>query len=204
MRSRTLFITGALCLLVSFTAFAQHEGHAQPPQMSAEEKAMMEAWQKAMTPGPQHKQLDGMVGTWNTTVKTWMSPGAPVTETTGISENKWVLGGRYIEQRFKGTFMGQPFEGIGYTGYDNVTKQFIGTWMDNMSTGAMVSNGWAQSDGKTWHFRSTMADPATGRMMPIDEKVTVVDKNTHIMEMWAPGPDGKMYRSMEITYKRKM
>ena len=203
MRSRTWFITGALCLFVSFTAFAQHEGHAQP-QMSAEEKAMMEAWQKAMTPGAPHKQLDGMVGTWNTTVKMWMAPAAPVTESTGTSENKWVLGGRYIEQRFKGTFMGQPFEGIGYTGYDNVTKQFTGMWMDNMSTGTMVSNGWAQADGKTWHFRSTMADPATGRMMPIDEKVTVVDKNTHIMEMWAPGPDGKMYRSMEITYKRKM
>src|SRR5687768_15991808 len=120
MRSRTWFITGALCLFMSFTAFAQ-EG--QPPQMSAEEKAMMEAWQKAMTPGPQHKQLDGMVGTWNTTVKTWMAPGAPVMETSGTSENKWVLGGRYIEQRFKGSFMGQPFEGIGYTGYDNVTKQ---------------------------------------------------------------------------------
>jgi hypothetical protein len=36
--------------------------------------------------------------------------------------------------------MGMPFEGLGYTGYDNVKKQYFGTWIDSMSTGIMTSS----------------------------------------------------------------
>jgi hypothetical protein len=202
MRSRNWFALG-LSLMLCLSAFAQHDHGTEPKKMSAEEKAMMEAWQKAMTPGPAHKQLDSMVGTWNTKVMSWMAPGAPPMETTGVSENRWILGGRWIEQRFSGSFMGQPFEGIGYTGYDNVAKQYVGTWMDNMGTGVMMSTGSAAADGKTYNFKSTMADPMTGKPMMIDEKITVVDADHQVMEMWNPGPDGKMYKSMEIQYSRK-
>ncbi len=48
-----------------------------------------------------------------------------------------------------------------------------------------------------------MADPMTGKVMPIEEKIVVVDKDHHMMEMWGPGPDGKMFKSMEIHYTRK-
>ena len=202
MKFRSWLALGVLCLLVSMSAFAQHEQHGQP-KMSAKEKAMMEAWQKSMTPGAQHKALDGMVGTWDTKVTSWMAPGAPPLESTGVSENKWILGGRWIEQRFTGSFMNMPFEGIGYTGYDNLKKKYVGTWMDNMSTGAMVSTGSAAKDGKTMDFTSEMIDPMSGKKMPVKEKIIVVDANNHIMEMWNPGPDGKMYKSMEIKYTRK-
>ena len=202
MKSRTWLALGVLCLAVSVSAFAQHEQHGQPP-MSAKDKAMMEAWQKSMTPGAQHKQLDGLVGTWDTKVTSWMSPGAPPLESTGVSENRWILGGRWIEQRFTGSFMNMPFEGIGYTGYDNLKKQFVGTWMDNMSTGAMVSTGSANKDGKTMDFKSEMIDPMSGKKMAVKEKITVVDADNHTMEMWNPGPNGKMYKSMEIKYTRK-
>jgi hypothetical protein len=33
--------------------------------------------------------------------------------------------------------------------------------------------------------------------------VTVTDENHHSMEMWMPGPDGKVFKMMEITYTRK-
>ena len=34
--------------------------------------------------------------------------------------------------------MGMPFEGIGRTGYDNVTGKYWSTWIDNMSTGCYL------------------------------------------------------------------
>ena len=202
MRSRTWFAL-ALCLFLALGAFAQHDHGTQPKPPSAEEKAMMEAWMKAMTPGAAHKQLDNFVGTWDTKVTSYMAPGAPPMESTGTSENRWILGGRWIEQRFTGSFMGQPFEGIGYTGYDNVKKEYVGTWMDNMGTGVMTSTGSLASDGKTYSFKSVMPDPVSGKNMPVEEKMVVVDKDHHNMEMWNPGPDGKMYKSMEIAYSRK-
>jgi hypothetical protein len=191
------FAMGLILVMAASGAFAQ-----QQQEMSAQEKAMMDAWMKSMTPGAAHKVLDGMIGTWDAKVKMWMNPDGPPTESAGTSETKWVLGGRWVEQRFKGSFMNQPFEGIGYTGYDNVQKQYVGTWMDNMSTGAMVSTGRAL-DGKTFAFSSMMFDPMTGKPAGIEERVTVVDKDHHIMEMWGPGPDGKVFKNMEIQYSRK-
>ena len=189
----------ALLILVLVAA-----GLSAQDQMSAEEKAMMEAWMKAATPGDAHKKLEPFVGNWDVKVKSWMSPGAPVMESTGSAETRWILGGRYIEEKFQGNFMGQPFNGVGYTGYDNTRKQYSSTWMDNMSTAVMHSAGLSDPSGKVMAFAATMADPtAGGKDVRIEMRITVPDNDHHMMEMWGPAPDGKMYRSMEISYTRK-
>lgn len=198
MRSKTPVLL-TVCLLLSLPLFAQEHQHHQ---MTPEEMKMMEAYQKAGTPGDAHKALDAMTGTWNTVIRFYQAPGAPPEESTGISENRWILGGRYLEQRFKGSAMGQPFEGIGYTGYDNLRKQYVGTWMDSMSTAVMYTTGTATAPGK-WKFAGTMDDPMTGKAQPLEELITVDGPDKHTFVMMSPGPDGKMFRSMEIVYTRK-
>jgi hypothetical protein len=195
---RKLFVPLALVLVCSSVL----ADDPKPKTMSAEEKAGMEAMMKAMTPGENHKMLDGMVGTFDAKVTMWMQPGADPMVSTGKSEANWVLGNRYIEEKFNGKFMGMPFSGIGYTGYDNVKKQFWSTWVDNMSTGVMMSTGATADSGKSWKFSATMPDPMTGKDAPVEERVTVADHDHHSMEMWSPGPDGKMFKMMEIAYTR--
>ena len=178
-------------------------GDKTPPAMSAEEKAMMEAWQKFATPAEGHQKLAGMVGTWDAEVTSWMNPAGPPLKSMGTSENHWVLGNRWIEQRFHGKFMDQPFEGIGYTGYDNYKKKYVGTWMDNMSTAVMMSEGAFDAAGKSMTSMSTMDDFMTGRQQKIRTVVNVVDNDRHVFEMYGPGPDGKDAKQMEIVYKRR-
>lgn len=192
-----------LCTFALTAAAQQHEHGAPKPEAPAMDAAMMEAMMKAGTPGDAHKKLDGMVGTWDTKITVWAMPGLPPMTSAGSSTNAWVMGGRYLEQRFKGDFAGMPFEGIGYSGYDNVKKQYWGTWMDNMSTSMMTSTGTASADGKTWEFTATMTDPMTGKDTTAKEKITVTDHDHHTMEMWVTGPDGKMFKNMEIAYTRK-
>lgn len=184
-----LKIATALCLAFAVSAFAQ-------------DAAMMEAMMKAATPGDPHKKLEAFAGSWNTKMTMWMAPGAPPATGEGTSESKMALGGRYLEQTFKGNFMGMPFEGRGVTGYDNVKKQFWGSWMDNMSTGMMVSTGW-MPDGKTWMFSGTYPDPLTGKDMRMEERITIVDNDHHVLEMYGPGPDGTLFKNMEIHFTRK-
>ena len=200
MRKTVLF--GASLLLVC-ASLSLAEEPKKMPQPSADEKAAMEAMMKAATPGDMHKKLSAMVGTFDVKVTMWNAPGQEPAVSTGTSENSWVLGGRYVEQKFNGNFMGMPFDGIGYTGYDNIKKQYVGTWMDNFSTQVMMSSGNSSADGKTYEFTSSMSDPMSGKSMPVQEKVTVLDGDHHTMEMWGPAPDGKMYKMMEITYTRK-
>lgn len=189
-------IPATLVLFAAVTAFAQHD-HAQQQKPDPQMEAMI----KAGTPGDPHKALDGFVGTWNTKVSMWEAPGQEPMVSEGVSENRWIMGNRYLEQRFTSTFMGVPFEGLGYTGYDNVKKRYWGTWMDNMSTAVMSSTG--SLKGKVFSFVGTMPDPMTGKDMKVDEKITIVDADNHVMEMWGAGPDGKKMKMMEIVYTRK-
>jgi hypothetical protein len=202
MNKKLWLATGLVVTLSLGTALAQ-DTKPQPPQMSAAQQAEMAAMMKAMTPGPSHKAMEGMAGTFDARVSMWMEPGAPPNVSTGTSETHWIMGNRYLEQNFTGNFMGMPFTGLGHTGYDNVKKQYWSTWMDNFSTGVMESTGSVSADGKSWNFASMMADPMTGKDTRSDTKITVTDADHYTMEMWGPGPDGKMYKSMEIAYSRK-
>jgi hypothetical protein len=194
----------ALAALLASAALAQEKGTAskgKKPAGPPDEKAMMEMMQKAGTPGEAHKKLEAVVGTFDAKVKMWMDPSKPPDESTGVSENKWVLGDRFVEMQYTGTFMGQPFSGIGYQGYDNTTKKYVGTWMDSASTGMMMSTG--GMTGNTMTTTAMVADPMTGKMCKITDKVVVADNDHHMMEMWGPDPTGKNYKMMEITYTRK-
>jgi hypothetical protein len=187
---------------------AKRPAHPVPPAKApsdqapaTDEKAMMEAWMKVATPGQAHKWLEPVVGTWDAKITMWMAPGAPPQESTGTSENKWVLGGRFVEQRYEGTFMGQPFSGVGYTGYDNYKKKYIGTWMDTMGTMMMISQG--DATGKTLTMTSTMDDIMTGKTATVKSEIKIVAPDHHVMEMWGPDPSGKQFKTMEIDYAKK-
>lgn len=177
----------------------------QKPKKAAamDEKAMMDAMMKAGAPGEQHKMLEGMAGTWDAKVTSWMTPGKPPMQSSGTSEAKMIMDGRFLQENFNGSFMDQPFTGVGYTGYDNIQKKWIGTWMDNMGTSIMNSSGKMNPDGKSSSWTATMPDPMTGKMSTIKQKMTMTDNDHHTFEMWGAGPDGKSYKMMEIVYTRK-
>ena len=195
--------TFALCaVLAAGSAAAQESRPAEHPPMSAEQKAMMEAWQRASAVGEPHKRLGGMEGTWDAEVSMWMAPGQPPTKSMGTSVNRAILGGRWIEQQFTGSAMGQPFQGIGYTGYDNTKKKYVSTWMDSMSTAVMVSEGAFDAAGKVLTSTSTMLDPMTGKPAVSKGVMRIVDADHHVYEMWETH-DGRENKTLEIHYRRK-
>ena len=117
-------------------ALAQAPGE-QP--MSPEQKAQMEAWMKAMTPGKAHQDLAGKTGTWEGTSTMWDAPTTPPQVSQVRAERKMGLGGRVLLDSWSGVMMGMPFEGMGTTGFNNVDGKWWGTWADNFSTGLMTT-----------------------------------------------------------------
>lgn len=177
--------------------------HAQQPEMTAEQKAEMEAWMKAGTPGAHHEALAAMVGTWDVAITMWEKQGAPPSNFKGSSEQRLVLGGRWVEQRFRGEVMGMPFEGLGYFGYDNVRGRFLGTWMDSMSTSMMTMEGEPQKEKGVFRSAGSMADPLSGRQLRLEDETRVVSPDRLESTMWLEGKDGKMFKHMEFVYTRK-
>lgn len=175
------------------------------PEMTPEQQKEMEAWMKYATPGENHKLLEYMVGDWTYTSKMWdcRAPEAPPQESAGVATSRAIMGGRYFISEHSGQFMGEQFEGIATTGYDNYRKKFVGTWVDNMGTGIMNMEGTYSPATRTFTFNSEMDDfIGGGPKIKIRETIKLVDKDTHVLE-WFETRDGKEVKTMEITYKRK-
>ncbi len=165
-------------------------------------QAMMEVYKKVATPGPPHKMLASLVGSWTTKTKGWMEPDKPPMEGTGTCEQKMILGGRYLQQDYSSEMMGSPFTGINVIGYDNHTKKFVSTWIDSMSTGIYYFEGNASADGKTITQRCSCDDPVQGPI--IWRSVTkFVDDDTQEYEMYITPKAGKEKKMMEMTVTRK-
>lgn len=171
-----------------------------PPPDSA---TMMKNWQAYMTPGDMHKMMAGWSGNWTGDISMWMKPGDAPMKSTGVATNTMALNGLYQLSKHKSMMMGMPFEGMGTLAFDNMKKVFVSSWIDNMGSGIMKLEGPWDEGTKTITLTGNMVDPMTGKDCTMRETLKVVDANTQVMEMFGPGPDGKEFKSMEITLKRK-
>lgn len=156
-----------------------------------------------MTPGAPHDLLKAQNGKWEGKITMWMTPGAPPTESKGTAVNRMILGNRYQESKFTGTFMGKPFEGQSIVGYDNAKKKYISSWVDNMGTGLMVAEGTWDAASKAITFHGSFVDPATGKECKMREIMTFIDDKNQKMEMFTTMSGTPEYKSMEIVYTRK-
>jgi hypothetical protein len=178
---------------------ATAETEVEKPRDSVAE---MKAWEAYMTPGDAHKMLAQEVGSWTADMTFWHGPDAPPEKAISTAETKMILGGRYQEMNYKGNVMGMPFEGRSTVAFDNATKEYTNTWIDNMGTGMMVAKGKMNADGKSMELKGDMVDFMTGTKKPWKEVYTIVDADTRKMEMFDVS-GGKEFKSMEIVMKRK-
>ena len=191
----------SVILLAAGAALAQDKP-MEPPK-GGPSQADMDAMMKSMAPGEQQKQLARMAGDWSFTSKAWMAPGQPPMESSGTMHGETLLGGRYVEHHWNGMFMGMPFEGRGTEAYDNVTKQYVNTWIDNMGTGIMNSTGTCEDGGRKCTYNGMGSDPMAGKQVPMRSVITWKDDNTFTNEMYGNDPSGKEMKMMEITATRK-
>jgi hypothetical protein len=173
------------------------------PAKADDKKKEMEAYEKLNQPGPHHKLLASLAGSWTFTAQLWMAPGQPAVEWKGTAERKMILGGRFLEERAIGEFGGQPFHGLGLNGYDNAQGKYVGTWMDSMTTGIMSSVGTADSTGKVITYEREEFDPLTKTKSKGRDILRIVGDDKEVLEFHKLLPDGKEYKMMELVFTRK-
>ena len=191
-----------LCLAsVGYTSTDHDQAGSQGQPMEAATQAMMATWQAYASPNDNHKMLDPLVGTWSHVAKWWMTPDSQPETSKGTSETKWVMGGRYLQHAAKGMSMGQPFEGMGFTGFDNGRQTYQTIWMDNMGTGMMIGEGSYDSSKKTLTDHGRFTDPMVGQRS-YRGVITFIDDDRYSYEMYGADENGKEFRMMEILYTR--
>lgn len=160
----------------------------------------MEACIKAGTPGAEHERLNQFEGVWTARCSHWMDPAGDPMTSTGVMTNSWILDGRFLHQAYKSDC--QKFFGTGYFGFNNITGQYEGLWLDSMSTAMMTDVGSCDDSGTTWVMTGASEMPGTGVTFTKRSVITVRDADHHTMEMFYAGPDGNEFRVMEIEYTR--
>jgi hypothetical protein len=180
---------------------------AQPDQAE-----MMKQMTELAKLNENHKLLASLAGTWSYTVKMWMNPdpNAKPQESKGTSVTKSTMAGRFFVTEVTGKMeMPGPdgkmkdftFKGMGTDGYDNVKKKFVGSWVDNMGTGIMMSEGDYDPATKTFTYTSEY-EAIPGMKQKIREVLKITDKDHHVFE-WYEDRGGQEAKTMEISYTRK-
>ena len=201
MRIRPFAAALSLLALTAVPAMAQDKPKEGAPAMGGPE---MEAAMKAMSPGENHKHIARYAGDWTFTNKMWMDPSQPPAESTGTMHGETILDGRYVQTVWKGNMMGMPFEGRGIDGYDNLAKQYVGSWIDNLGTGIIHFTGTCENGGKVCTMKGDMLDPMTGQKSYMRTVTTWTDDKNFKFEMFGPLPDtGKEVKMMEMVLKKK-
>ena len=182
---KTLFLL--ISTLISATLFTACSTTVPKPneadkisQMSKEE--MLKLWERSGQVNENHKLLSSWAGKWKTEVTTWMPGSDKPVKSKGYSVITPILGGRFVEEKYFGTFHGKKFEGRGIFGYDNHKAVFSSTWLDNTSTSVMTSTGKKDGDTITWNGEFTC--PITNQTKSAKSVTKIVSPKEHAFEMW--------------------
>lgn len=207
MNLRNIFcgITMAGVLLIpAELVFPQDKskGGEKTPAMSEE---MMKKWAEAGTPGEPHKVLDQFVGKWDVATRVWMEgPAKPPVEMKATAEVKWILDGRFLQEDASCQMMGMSQKSIAVTGYDNLKKKYVVSYIDNMSTALFTGEGTLDASGKVMTLFGKFDEPMTGERDKVIKFVTrLIGPDKHIFEIYDLVGTPNEFKSLEMTYVRR-
>ena len=189
-------------------AAASTTSSAAQPSGEDMQKMMAQMMELSKT-GENHKLLGEMAGSWAYTVKMWMDPTGKPQESKGTATRKAIMDGRFFVAEHSGKFQmpgadGKPkdmnFKGMAIEGYDNVKQKFVSSWIDNMGTMILNSEGTYDASAKTFTYTAN-CEMMPGMPVKIRETIKVTDKDHHLFEWYEDRGQGEA-KTMEIAYTR--
>jgi hypothetical protein len=186
----TFLVAAALLGFLAGTGF----GDDPDPEQAKEMKEMAAMGR----PGKPHALLARMAGHWEVEARTWTGPGHSST-TRGTSVNRMVMGGRFLQTTYKGSFLGKPFEGTGYLGFDNLKRRFQSAWIASTGTAIEIQEGDTDSDGTKIELRGSYDTRESS--MPNRVVYSVQDDDHFTMESYVVY-QGQEVRDMELKFHR--
>jgi hypothetical protein len=194
---RKLMLVAPLLLVTACAAVLIADDKAD-----ANKNPLQQYIEKFGSPGPEHKLLEPLVGSWNANVTCWMDPNQPGAKSEGRAERKWIMDGRFVEEHFNGKLMDKPFHGLGIVGFDRAKGKFSCLWLDSVATAMQVSAGTFDESTKTFTFKHEGECPITHKTARMRDTLHLVSADEQHMEMYRQLGDEKEMKVMEITFTR--
>ena len=153
-------------------------------------------------PQKEHEWLQQLVGEWDSEVEMYMDPSQPPTRIKG-SESGRMIGGFWAQLENKGEFMGGPFTGILTVGYDPDKKNYVGTWVDSVSSYLWSYEGALDAAGKVLTLETKgPCHEQPGELAKFKEVIELKSKDHKVFSS-VREKDGEWVKMMTIHYRRK-
>ena len=137
MFSRRKITAGLIVIVCSFAV----SSIAEKPEETSAEAEMVTKSMELSKPGPEHKRLEKLEGTWDQEVRIWMQPDAEPMTFEGRSSNALILGGRFLQ--IEGVSGEGPMqtEAVIVMGFDRRYERYTAVGFDNWGTYYVAAKG---------------------------------------------------------------
>lgn len=190
----------ALVLSIAASPALSQEKTSQP------DKAKIAAYMELAKPGPEHEQLESLVGTWDQEIKFYMEPGKPPMTFKGTCQNRMILGGRFLVSESKGGSGPMAFESVIITGFDRRTGKFTTVGFDTEGTYYVAGAGPYDQSRKAIVMYGEDVDPVLGTQK-YDMVTRIVSPTKYIKEVVFKDPAHTHglpeFKVVEITFTKK-
>lgn len=168
-----------------------------------------------LTPGPAHRQLDPLVGTWKATKTNWLlgEGGKPVVSTDMTVKVRWIekTGGRFLSEETRGTLAGRPYFRLGVLGHSNIDRRYEWTTFDSVTPTTMAYRGAPQSaTASEISMPGEFTDPGVlgpdylGKTIPMRTVITIRSDSHHTIDLYFTPPEQQERLVDRVVYERSV
>ena len=158
-------------------------------------------WTEYMSPSEVHSLLRQYEGKFQMEITMSMGAGKQPTIFTVESDNKMLLGGRFLEMKQHGKMMGMDYQSIMTIGFNNTDKKMALTTITNMGTGTLFLIGNWEPSTKTANLKGQLTNPVTKGTINVRQTIAF-DKNTILIESFDQEGDKPEKKTVQYKFIR--
>jgi hypothetical protein len=159
-------------------------------------------WAVYMTPSEVHKLMEKMTGSFKMEITMSMGAGKEPNIVTVNSDNKMLLGGRFLEMKQQGTMMGMDYQSIMTFGFNTIDKKMSLTTITNMGTGTLSLFGVWDENSKSASLKGLLTNPVTQTVINVRQVITFIDDNTILIESYDQEGDKPEIKTVQYKFIR--
>ncbi|PJZ56481.1 DUF1579 family protein [Leptospira barantonii] len=149
-----------------------------------------------------HKEFESYTGNWKGVNQMMFKEGEVTDESPIAGTIKLILGGRFLLHEYKGSYGGEPFEGIAIYGYHIDKQRYETAWVESfgMGSGILFSEGvpGAKEWSVTGHYGGETQETSWGWRTSLEkdgnDKLIIFSQNLR--------PNGEKAGGVRILYER--
>lgn len=153
-------------------------------------------------PGAEHRWLDPLVGSWTVDLR-WPGAGGAETRTTGISENRWILDGRFLLCESTAGDGPSRIDATTIYGFDNRQKKYFALGLHNLASYIMQPSGSYDTATHSFLLSGRERDEVTGGVLVYRELLKVEGPDRHVLSVYFDVPGRTPVRVIEAVYTRR-